>query len=59
MSKFLLRRDLRFPAKEDNWTSAHKRWLALVAERRKPKGVATVACPREVAPFLWEAAVFD
>jgi transposase len=37
----------------------HKRWLTLVAERGKPKGVATVACARELAAFLWEAAVLD
>jgi hypothetical protein len=35
------------------------RWLKLVAERGKPKGVATVACARELAAFLWEAAVLD
>jgi transposase len=37
----------------------HKRWLALVPGRGKPKGVATVACARELAAFLWEAAMLD
>jgi transposase len=37
----------------------HRRWIALVARRRKAKGVATVACARELAAFLWEAAVLD
>jgi transposase len=37
----------------------HKRWHSLVAERGKPKGVATVACARELAAFLWEAALLD
>jgi transposase len=35
----------------------HRRWMALVARRGKAKGVATVACARELAAFLWEAAV--
>lgn len=37
----------------------HRRWGQLVGERGKPKGVATVACARELAAFLWEAAVLD
>jgi hypothetical protein len=37
----------------------HRRWIALVARRGKAKGVATVACARELAAFLWEAAVLD
>lgn len=37
----------------------HRRWGQLVAERGKPKGVATVACARELAAFLWEAAILD
>jgi transposase len=37
----------------------HRRWLELVVRRRKPKGVATIACARELAGFLWEAATLD
>jgi transposase len=34
----------------------HQRWQHLYRERRKPAGVAAIACARELAAFLWEAA---
>lgn len=34
----------------------HARWQALAARRGKPSGVVAVACARELATFLWEAA---
>ena len=34
----------------------HQRWQHLYRERRKPAGVAAIACARELASFLWEAA---
>jgi transposase len=34
----------------------HHRWQHLHAERRKPAGVVAIACARELAAFLWEAA---
>jgi hypothetical protein len=37
----------------------HARWRALALERRKPAGVGAVACARELATFLWEAAVIE
>lgn len=37
----------------------HERWVALRLERKKPAGVASVALARELAAFLWEAAVLD
>jgi transposase len=37
----------------------HQRWRQLTTERGKPKGIATVACARELAAFLWEAAILD
>lgn len=35
----------------------HRQWHKLVAERGKPPNVATVACARELATFIWEAAI--
>lgn len=35
----------------------HRQWHKLATERGKPSNVATVACARELAAFLWEAAV--
>jgi transposase len=37
----------------------HQRWQHLREQRRKPAGVAAVACARELASFLWEAATLD
>jgi transposase len=37
----------------------HERWMHLKLERKKPAGVASVALARELAGFLWEAAVLD
>jgi transposase len=37
----------------------HRRWRTLALERGKPAGVVAVACARELASFLWEAAVLD
>lgn len=37
----------------------HQRWQHLYRERRKPAGVVAIACARELAAFLWEAATFD
>jgi transposase len=37
----------------------HQRWRKLRLERGKPAGVVVVACARELASFLWEAAVLD
>ena len=37
----------------------HQRWSRLRIERRKPAGVVTIACARELAAFLWEAATLD
>jgi transposase len=34
----------------------HQRWQHLHHERRKPSGVVAIACARELAAFLWEAA---
>jgi transposase len=36
----------------------HQRWTHL-HHRRKPAGVVAIACARELAAFLWEAAVLD
>jgi transposase len=36
-----------------------KRWQHLREQRRKPAGVVAVACARELATFLWEAATLD
>ena len=35
----------------------NRQWHRLVTERGKPANVATVACARELATFVWEAAV--
>ena len=35
----------------------HRQWQRLATERGKPGNVATVACARELATFVWEAAV--
>jgi transposase len=37
----------------------HQRWQHLHHDRRKPAGVVAIACARELAAFLWEAAVLD
>jgi transposase len=37
----------------------HARWQHLHRERRKPAGVVAIACARELAAFLWEAATLD
>jgi transposase len=37
----------------------HARWRALALKRRKPAGTVAVACARELATFLWEAAVLE
>ncbi len=34
----------------------HQRWQHLYRARRKPAGVVAIACARELAAFLWEAA---
>jgi transposase len=37
----------------------HARWQHLHHQRRKPSGVVAIACARELAAFLWEAATLD
>ncbi len=37
----------------------HQRWRHLHHARGKPAGVVAVACARELAAFLWEAATLD
>jgi transposase len=37
----------------------YARWQHLHHERRKPAGVVAIACARELAGFLWEAATLD
>jgi transposase len=37
----------------------HQRWQHLREQRRKPAGVVAVACAREPATYLWEAATLD
>ena len=37
----------------------HQRWNVLRVQRRKPAGVVTIACARELAAFCWEAAILD
>ena len=37
----------------------HRQWEKLFLRRGKPANVATVACARELAGFLWEAALID
>jgi transposase len=34
----------------------YRQWQRLHGQRRKPSGVVTVACARELSAFLWEAA---
>jgi transposase len=36
-----------------------QRWTHLHRQRRKPAGVVAIACARELAAFLWEAATLD
>jgi transposase len=37
----------------------NQRWQHLRTERGKPAGVVAIACARELAAFLWEAATLD
>jgi len=37
----------------------HQRWQHLHHQRRKPAGVVAIACARELAAFIWEAATLD
>jgi transposase len=37
----------------------YQRWQHLRGHRRKPSGVVAIACARELASFLWEAAALD
>jgi transposase len=37
----------------------YQRWQHLHHGRRKPAGVVAIACARELAAFLWEAATLD
>ena len=37
----------------------YARWQHLHHKRRKPAGVVAIACARELAAFLWEAATLD
>jgi transposase len=37
----------------------NQRWRRLYYERRKPAGVTAIACARELAAFIWEAATLD
>ncbi len=37
----------------------HQRWTVLAGQRRKPAGVVTIACARELAAFCWEAATLS
>jgi transposase len=37
----------------------HQRWQHLRDRRGKPAGVVAIACARELATFLWEAATLD
>jgi transposase len=37
----------------------HQRWQTLLGQRRKPAGVVTIACARELASFCWEAATLS
>lgn len=36
-----------------------QRWRRLRGQRRKPAGVVAIACARELAGFLWEAATLE
>ena len=37
----------------------HQRWQHLREHRHKPAGVVAIACARELASFIWEAATLD
>jgi transposase len=37
----------------------HRQWHKLATQRGKPANVATVACARELAGFVWEAALIN
>jgi transposase len=37
----------------------HSQWHKLATDRGKPANVATVACARELAAFVWEVALID
>lgn len=37
----------------------YQRWQHLHTTRRKPASIVTIACARELAAFLWEAATLD
>jgi transposase len=37
----------------------HRQWHKLAVDRGKPANVATVACARELAGFVWEVALID
>jgi transposase len=37
----------------------HERWQHLAGERGKPTGTVAVACARELAAFIWEAATLN
>ncbi len=37
----------------------HQRWQHLYRQRRRPVGIVAIACARELAAFLWEAATLD
>jgi transposase len=37
----------------------NQRWQHLHQQRRKPSGIVAIACARELAAFLWEAATLD
>ena len=37
----------------------YRQWQRLHIQRRKPSGVVTVACARELSSFLWEAAMLS
>jgi transposase len=37
----------------------YQRWQHLLGHRRKPPGVVAIACARELASFVWEAATLD
>jgi len=37
----------------------YQRWQHLLGHRRKPSSVVAIACARELASFVWEAATLD
>ena len=37
----------------------YQRWQHLLQHRRKPSSVVAIACARELASFVWEAATLD